>query len=240
MKYLKYIIIIIVIIVSWVFTSDISFFEEIIKPEDCTSEPQKIKPEDSQLLKSLEKASEAIWNNKYIILGTVLVLVIGIIIIQDFTAIINKPLISDIPTLERGAILLDNMPRPPFQSWDHALFMYPELQATQNSDLLPLFVESKGVWTTQPFTTPDGTWRYTSMIYTTDNVLYRVYMDYSIPITTIVNPADFVNEGSCVVTNVILVDPMLIHSAPYTMVEAINVTGNSSVVIDKPIFIKRF
>ena len=65
-------------------------------------------------------------------------------------------------------------------------------------------------------------------------------MDYSLPITTNVNPADFINEGSCVVTNVVLLDPMLIHSAPYTMIEIIDVNkANMTAELSKTIFIKR-
>lgn len=73
-----------------------------------------------------------------------------------------------------------------------------------------------------------------------ENVIYRVYMDYSVPITTIINPGAFVTEGSCAVTNVVLLDPMLIHSAPYTMVELFQANPlNHSVVFGETFFIKR-
>jgi hypothetical protein len=47
-------------------------------------------------------------------------------------------------------------------------------------------------------------------------------MDYSIPITTV--PHDTYFSGTHAMTNVILLDTKLMHSAPYTMIETSNHT----------------
>lgn len=244
MKSLKYIILIMLIIVSWLLASDVSFAEELIKPSECTQELPKDNIENSQILKSLEKVGEIVWNNKYLILGTFLVIGGCLIVINDITTIVSTPLITEegyAEDLERMHEILKAAPNPHFQSFQEAIYKYPELQRTTNSALLPLIIESKiEFYINKPFTTPDGTWKFLNLISSNDNIIYRIYMDYSLPITTNVNPADLINAGSCVVTNVVLLDPMLIHSAPYTMIEILDVnTANRTAEVIQTIFIKK-
>lgn len=245
LKYIKYLGLIIVIIMSLLLTTDISFAEELLKPEEVTKgtfKTEEVWREESQVLASLEKIGEVVWNYKYIIIGTTLVGLVSAIIIYDINSSINTPLLTPDyykEDIERILTILKETPNPKFQSFQQAIYIYPELQKTVNSELLPWIIESKYTFCGDvPYVTTDGTWQFINLFVSNDNVIYRVYMDYSVPITTV--DSGMFYEGSCVITNVVLLDPVLIQSAPYTMIEVLQVdTAKATVDISKTIFVKR-
>lgn len=218
---LKYIIWIMLMLLSWVVTSDISFAGELMKPEECTKELPKISKEESQVLKSLEKVGEVVWNYKY-----------SIMIALVITATIAVTLVGKNDIIST----LEALPDPANESWKIAVEQYPELAKGIRSTAMPPIIDVKGsIWLNT-----NGDWEFIKGLWGKDGNVYRLYMDYdAVPadLGTIFKgiPPNF----SFVATNVVAVNALTLENAPYLLVELVHADSAKHAITIVKVFLIR-
>lgn len=117
-------------------------------------------PESSQISASFQVLGEFVYSNRYYVFASFLILGGTLLVIHDVNVILETPLFSPDPTesdVERIRTLMTELPKPNFHSFQQALYIAPELQATQNSQFLPNVITVKyEFYGDGIYRTPDG------------------------------------------------------------------------------------
>jgi len=139
-----------------------------------------------------------------------------------------------------------NTPGGRLESFQFALSEMPELKDTQNSPFLPEILTAKYELNTPmhkhiaPINNEypeieealrNGNysvvnWIDTGTMISNENLVYRVYMDYSDAAKNF-DASEFYTQPGCAITHVTLLDPILQHTAPYTKIDVIKIDPNT-------------